>query len=104
MISLKKLSNGDESFFIGVSPKKKRDSIAMFYELNHNKGKKYTYEHFKKCGLSERGIYYILARFDERGSVDQKLGAGRPKVLTNQDQIIILNVLIYHKTSFLGHI
>ena len=48
MIFLKKLSNGDKSFFIGVSPKKKRDSIAMFYELNHSKGKKYTYEHLKE--------------------------------------------------------
>ena len=66
--------------------KKKRDSIATFYELNHNKGRTYTYNHFKNCGLSRRGIYYILARFDERGNVEQKTGAGRPKVLTNQNQ------------------
>ena len=68
-----------------MAAKEKRDSIAMFYKLNHNKGKKYTYEHFKKCGLSERGIYYILTRFDECGSVERKSGAGRPKILTNQE-------------------
>ena len=81
------MSNGHKSFFIAVSPKKKRDPIAMFYELNHNKGKKYTYEHFKNCGLSERGIYYILARFDECGSVEQKSGAGRPKILTQSRRL-----------------
>ncbi len=40
-----------------MAAKKKRDSIAIFYELNHNEGKKYTYKHFKDCGLSKMGIY-----------------------------------------------
>ena len=41
------------------------DSIAIFYKLNHKEGKKYTYDHFKNCGLSRAGIYKILARFDK---------------------------------------
>ena len=53
-----------------MAAKKKRDSIAIFYELNHNEGKKYTYKHFKDCGLSKMGIYKIMARFDECGNVD----------------------------------
>ena len=62
------------------------DSIALFYELNHKKGKKYTYDHFKDCGPSQLGIYKILTRFDERGNVDRKSGQGRPKSLTNQNK------------------
>ena len=54
-----------------MAAKKKRDSIAIFYELNHNEGKKYTYKHFKDCGLSKMGIYKIMARFDECGNVDR---------------------------------
>ena len=29
-----------------------RDSMAIFYQLNHEKGKSYTYDHYKHCGLS----------------------------------------------------
>ena len=47
-----------------MAAKKKRDSIAIFYELNHNEGKKYTYKHFKDCGLSKMGIYKIIKMFD----------------------------------------
>ena len=43
-----------------MAAKKKRDSIGIFYELNHKEGKKYTYDHFKDCGLTKRGIYKIL--------------------------------------------
>ena len=68
-----------------MAAKKKRDSIAIFYELNHNEGKKYTYKHFKDCGLSKMGIYKIMARFDECGNVDRKSGSGRPKTLSNQE-------------------
>ena len=47
---------------------KVRNSIAVFYKLNHKEGKKYTYDHFKNCGMPRAGIYKILARFDERGN------------------------------------
>ena len=47
-----------------MGTKKRRDSIGLCYELNHNEGKKYTYDHFKNCGLSKSAIYYIMARFD----------------------------------------
>ena len=55
-----------------MATKKRRNSIGLFYELNHNEGKKYTYDHFKNCGLSKSAIYYIMARFDERENVDHK--------------------------------
>ena len=55
-----------------MGTKKRRDSIGLCYELNHNEGKKYIYDHFKNCGLSKSAIYYIMARFDERENVDHK--------------------------------
>ena len=56
---------------------KVRDSIAIFYKLNHKEGKKYTYDHFKSSGMSKAGIYKILARFDEHGNVDFKRKKGK---------------------------
>ena len=55
-----------------MGTKKRRDSIGLCYELNHNEGKKYIYDHFKNCGLSKSAIYDIMARFDERENVDHK--------------------------------
>ena len=55
--------------------KKTRKSIAIFYDLNRNHGKKYTYDNFKSCGLAKSSIYDIMARFDKRGNVDHKSGA-----------------------------
>ena len=55
-----------------MGTKKRRDSIGLCYELNHNEGKKYIYDHFKNCGLSKSAIYYIMTRFDERENVDHK--------------------------------
>ena len=34
-------------------------SIKTFYDLHHEKGKVYTFLHFKDCGLSKSGIYWI---------------------------------------------
>ena len=80
-----------------MGTKKRRDSIGLRYELNHNEGKKYTYGHFKNCGLSKSAIYYIMARFDWRGIVDHKSGAGRPKVLTKPNQKKLFNVSLTKK-------
>ena len=60
------------------------DLIALFYKLHHEKGKSYTFIHFKNSGLSKAGIYKIMQRFDERGNVDQKAGSGRPKRLSKK--------------------
>ena len=60
MTFLKQLSNGNESFSIGVSTKKKCDYIAIFYELNHNKGEKYTYGAIQSpCGQDEVGRWVV---------------------------------------------
>ena len=69
-----------------MAAKKKCDSIALFYKLNHKKGKSYTFHLFKNCGLSRKGIYNILARFDERGNVDRKSGSGRFCPIRKADQ------------------
>ena len=45
-----------------------RESIAIFYNLHHSKGKAYTYNHFKKSGKSKT-IYDVMKQFDEMGSV-----------------------------------
>ena len=41
-------------------------SISTFYGLHHEKGKSYTFEHFKKAAHKSR-IYRIMKHFDERG-------------------------------------
>ena len=46
-----------------MATKKRRDSIGIFYELNHNEGKKYIYDHFKNCGLSKSAIYFSYKTF-----------------------------------------
>ena len=81
-----------------MAAKKKGDSIAIFYELNHKKGKSYTYHHFKKCGLSRDGIYKILARFDERENVDRESGSGRRKILSDQNKKKLLKD-VNHKSG-----
>ena len=90
------MSNGTKSFPT-VAAKKRRDSIAIFYDLSHKEGKKYTYDHFKDCGLSQAGIYKILTRFDERGNVDRKSGSeSRPTWIAQSYQEIIEIVFFNH--------
>ena len=64
-----------------------RDSIANFYKLHHNKGKSYTYNHFKMSNYGKTQIYAIMKRFDETGGdVTRKSGSGRPSKLTSQQK------------------
>ena len=42
-----------------------RESIATFYGLHHDKGKLYTFEHFKTA-VPKNTIYRIMRIFDER--------------------------------------
>ena len=46
-----------------------RESIAIFYNLHHSKGKAYTYNQFKKSAKSKTQIYDVMKQFDETGSV-----------------------------------
>ena len=62
------------------------DLIALFYKLHHEKGKSYTFIHFKNSGLSKAGIYKIMQRFDEGRNVDRKAGSGRPKRLSKKEK------------------
>ena len=51
-------------------------SISTFYGLHHEKGKSYTFEHFKKAAHKSR-IYRIMKHFDERGHCNRQAGSGR---------------------------
>ena len=62
------------------------NSLAIFYESHKEKGKNYTYKHFKNSWLSKASIYKIMKTFDERGSVIRKKGSGRYKALSKKDQ------------------
>ena len=53
-------------------------SISTFYGLHHEKGKSYTFEHFKKAAHKSR-IYRIMKHFDERGHCNRQAGSGRPE-------------------------
>ena len=77
------------------------DSIALFYKLNSEKGKSYTYSHYKDCGLSRAGIYKILHTFDQRGNVNRKAGSGRPHTLSKKDKSKLLKD-ITHIVSILS--
>ena len=46
-------------------------SISTFYGLHHEKGKSYTFEHFKKAAHKSR-IYRIMKYFDERGHCNRQ--------------------------------
>ena len=86
------------AIFAMSAKEKVRDSVAIFYKLNHNKGKSYTYKHFKHSGLSRAVIYKILSRFDENGNVDRKSGSGRPKILSKENQKKLLKD-VNHKSG-----
>ena len=49
-------------------------SISTFYGLHHEKGKSYTFEHFKKAAHKTR-IYRIMKCFDERGHCNRQAGS-----------------------------
>ena len=49
-------------------------SISTFYGLHHEKGKSYTFEHFKKAAHKSR-IYRIMKYFDERGHCNRQAGS-----------------------------
>ena len=72
--------------FFKMERKVVRESISTFYQLHHHKGKLYTYEQFKHCGMAKSSIYDIMARFDKRGTVEHQKGAGPPKKLSKQTQ------------------
>ena len=59
--------------------KRMRDAIKTFYDLNHDKGKAYTFKEFKKCGYSRSQVYRIIDSFEKRGFQDHKVGGGRPE-------------------------
>ena len=72
--------------FVNMTNFNKKDfetSIVTFYSLNHDKGKFYTFLHFKKLSkdkkLHKATIYRILRRYDDQGHIDRKSGSGRPR-------------------------
>ena len=59
-------------------------SISTFYGLHHEKGKSYTFEHFKKVAHKSR-IYRIMKHFDERGHCNRQAGSGRPEKMSARE-------------------
>ena len=74
-----------------------RESIANFYQINHDKGKFFTYPNFKSA-LPKTTIYRIMNEFDDRGTVSRKTGSGRPEALTKENKSK-LRKLINNKTG-----
>ena len=62
--------------------KRNRCSIKTFYAMNHEKGKVFTFDKFKKCRFSRSQIFRIMAHYDTHGFEDRKVGSGRLLKLT----------------------
>ena len=59
--------------WVKMNPENKKilkQSIAVFYANNRDKGRAYPVKHFKHCGLSERSVFATLKRFDKHGDVN----------------------------------
>ena len=79
------------AMFVNMANLKKKDlesSIVTFYSLNHDKGKFYTFLHFKKLSkdkkLHKAKIYRILKRYDDQGHIDRKSGRSRPRKMSSK--------------------
>ena len=73
---------------VGVKPEIRRQVIADFYQQNVNKGKFYTFKHFKRMGYKKTQIYAVMKRVDAGESVERK--KGQKIRLVDQDEIIRL--------------
>ena len=51
--------------------KRNRCSIKTFYAMNHEKGKVFTFNKFKKCGFSRSQFFRIMAHYDTHGFEDR---------------------------------
>ena len=92
--SVKFLSNFC-SFLIYKMGKVLRESIATFYGLHHDKGKLYTFKHFKTA-VPKNTIYRIMRIQDCREPCILSLSSLQVRVSTAAFQIIfpeILNIL-----------
>jgi transposase len=59
--------------------------VYSYYEKNHDKGKKFTADHFISEGVSKSTIYDIMKRFESGASVYDKKSSGRPpKIFTKR--------------------
>ena len=72
--------------------------IGNFYKLHRSKGILYTYTNFKKSGFSKSQIYAIMQTFDQTGSVERKIGSGRPQKLDGKKQLALKN-MVNHKAG-----
>ena len=73
---------------VGVKPEIRRQVIADFYQQNVNKGKFYTFKHFKRMGYKKTQIY---ANGYAAKSLDALKRRIREKIrLVDQDEIIRL--------------
>ena len=70
-----------------------KNSIVEFYKLHHDKGKLYTYSHWKNSSVSRKTIYRIMSRFDEDGTIERKKGSGRPSNISKADERKIKKML-----------
>ena len=59
-------------------------SLATFYQINHEKGKYFTFSQFKKQ-IPKPTIYRIMKLIDETGDYSVKRGPGKPEFLTKRN-------------------
>ena len=63
----------------GDNKKSLKTAVFEFYQLNNEKGKVYTWKHFKKGGVHKTTLYRWLEKIDKTGSVKRKPGSGTGK-------------------------
>ena len=57
----------------GDNKKSLKTAVFEFYQLNNEKGKVYTWKHFKKGGVHKTTLYRWLEKIDKTGSVKKNL-------------------------------
>ena len=69
--------------FDAASLSLRRNVIGQFYMEHWDKGKTFTYKHFKKMKVPKATVYRILRQCDEGIPMTRKAGSGRPaKIMT----------------------
>ena len=62
----------------GDNKKSLKTAVFEFFKLNSDKGKEYTFKHFKNGGVHKATIYRWLEKIEKNGNCDRK-----PKCLKN---------------------
>ena len=89
----------------GDRKKSLKTAIIEFYKLNSNKGKEYTFKHFKNGGVHKATIYRWIEKIEKTGNLVRKPGTGfANRKVTKQIKNKILTSLLKFQDDYVTYL